>query len=248
MIDIHSHILPGLDDGARSMDDALDMLRMAAAAGTTDMVATPHASPPFRFDPDTVERAIADLQSAAGPSVRIHYGCELHMTLENMEDALRRPGQYSIGHAGYLLVEFSPLAVPRNSGEVLARLARAGLRPIVAHPERNPILRECLTELEEWTCHGCLLQVTAQSLLGRFGKSARGSSQVLIGRGLVHLVASDAHDPRHRPPVLDEAFREVADRSSEEIARRLFEENPRAVLDGLPVAIVSRKKRWAALW
>jgi protein-tyrosine phosphatase len=247
MIDIHTHILPGLDDGARTLEEALGMLRMAAAAGTTDMVASSHANPQFAFDPQVAEERIAELQGAAGDSIRIHYGCELHMTLEGIENALHSPEEYSIGHRGYLLVEFSDFLIPKSSGGILDQMIDRGLHPIVAHPERNPILRTRMSELEAWVERGCSMQVTAHSLLGRFGKSAKAASHQLMARGLVHYLASDAHDLQHRPPVLDEVRRYVEETFDAEAADRLLLENPQAVLDGFPVAsgpVHVRKRPW----
>jgi protein-tyrosine phosphatase len=251
MIDIHTHILPGLDDGACSLEEALGMLRMASAAGTTDMVASSHANPQFAFDPHVAEERIAELQGAAGDSIRVHYGCELHMSLEGIENALRFPEEYSIGHRGHLLVEFSDFQVPKNSSGILGRMIDRGLHPIVAHPERNPILRTRMSELETWVGQGCSMQVTASSLLGRFGKSAKTASHQLMARGLVHFLASDAHDLQHRPPVLDEVRRYVEETFDPEAADRLLVENPQSVLEGFPVAsgpVHVRKRPWYSLW
>jgi protein-tyrosine phosphatase len=247
MIDIHTHILPGVDDGARDLEEAVGMVRMAADAGTTDMVATPHADPTFAFDSQVTEQRIAELQDAAGDSVRIHYGCELHLTLEGIENALRSPGAYSIGHRGYLLVEFSDILVPRTSGEIFRRMMDRGLRPIIAHPERNPLLCRRMSELEAWVGDGCSMQVTAHSLLGRFGKLAKAAGHELMARGLVHLLASDAHDQKHRPPVLDEVRRYVEETFDREAADRLLRENPQSVLGGFPLAsgpLRARKRPW----
>src|ERR1039457_2850935 len=98
MIDIHSHILPGLDDGSESLEESVEMLRQAAAAGTSDIVASPHANQDYAFDPLLVERRIGELQAAVGDAPQIHYGCDFHLTLENIDDALRSPGKYSIDH------------------------------------------------------------------------------------------------------------------------------------------------------
>ncbi|MBZ5724254.1 MAG: exopolysaccharide biosynthesis protein [Acidobacteriia bacterium] len=247
MIDIHSHILFGVDDGPETLEESLAMVRMAAACGTTDMVATAHANLKYEFDAQAVERKVAQLQEAVGPSPRIHYGCELHLTLENVEDAVRSPGKYSIGHRGYVLVEFSDFLVPKTTPQVFARMMEAGLRPIVAHPERNPIMQKRLSELEGWVRQGALLQVTAQSFFGRFGRSAKASAHDLMGRGLVHFLASDAHHAEHRPPGLDEAREYVARNFGAPAARRVLEENPRAVLAGeplppVPIAIKRRKR------
>src|SRR5215510_8528407 len=109
MVDVHSHILPGLDDGSGSIEESVAMLRMAADAGTTDIVATPHASTEFVFDAGVVEQKIIEVQAAAGGDIRVHYGCDFHLTMENIEDAMAHPGKYSINHLGYLMVEFSDL-------------------------------------------------------------------------------------------------------------------------------------------
>src|SRR4051812_20286960 len=193
MIDIHSHILPGLDDGAETPEESLAMVRMAAAAGTTDIVASPHANEKYVFNPETVKRKIRELQAAVGESPRIYFGCDFHMTVENLDDALRSPEKYSINHRGYLLVEFSDFHIPKTTSTIFDRLMHAGMRPIVTHPERNQFLQNKLADLETWVAQGALVQVTVQSLLGRFGKSARSVAHELMERGLVHFLASDAH-------------------------------------------------------
>jgi protein-tyrosine phosphatase len=251
MIDIHSHILPGLDDGSKTVEESVAMLRQAAAAGTTDIVASPHANQDYDFDPLVVERLIGELQAAAGDTPQIHYGCDFHLTLENIEDALRLPGKYSIDHRGYLLVEFSDFFIPKTTEDVFARMMKAGIRPIVTHPERNQLLQRRLPELEEWVAQGVHLQVTAQSLLGRFGRTAKTCAHELMARGLVHFLASDAHDTKWRTTALDEARQYVDRRFGPEVGVRLFEENPRAALAGVPLTAVPlaiRRKPWYEIW
>jgi protein-tyrosine phosphatase len=247
VIDIHSHILPGLDDGSKDLEESVAMLRMAADAGTTDIVASPHANQEYTFDPQEVERKIGQLQAAVGDMPRIHYGCDFHLTLENIEDALRSPGKYSIDHRGYLLVEFSDFLVPKTTDQIFATMLRAGLRPIVTHPERNQLLQNKLPQIEAWVALGALVQVTAHSLLGQFGKAAKKSADELMGHGLAHFVASDAHDTRWRTTDLAEASRYVDKSFGGETAQRVFEDNGRAVLAGVdisPVPMPIRKKKW----
>src|ERR1035437_6870191 len=251
MIDIHSHILPGLDDGSKSLQESVAMLRQAAAAGTTDIVASPHANQDYAFDPLVVEQKIGELQAAVGDAPRIHYGCDFHLTLENTYDALRSPGKYSIDHRGYLLVEFSDFLIPKPTDQIFARMMKAGLRPIVNHPERNQLLHRRLPELEAWVAQGAHLQVTAQSFLGRFGKTAKECAHELMGRGLVHFLASDAHDTKWRPPPLDKSRQYVDRRFGPEAGLRLFEENPRSALAGVPLTAVPLpilRKPWYAFW
>lgn len=247
MIDIHSHILPDLDDGAGTIEESLAMLRMAAAAGTTDIVATPHANSEFVFDPNRVSHEIEVLQSRAGDIPRIHYGCDFHLSPENIEDALRAPTKYAINHRSYLLVEFSERSIPKTTRQIFSAMRAAGIRPVITHPERNRLLKKRLGELESWVELGCSLQVTAQALLGLFGAHARDFSHVLMSRGLVHFLASDAHDAEHRTTVLQPAWEYVAERFGAETARRLLIENPQAAIKGAPLAFtVPRppKKRW----
>jgi len=250
MIDIHSHVLPGFDDGAGSAEEAIEMLRMAAAAGTTDIVASSHSNAKFAFDPVRAALTIAELQQAARDIPRIHYGCELHFTLENVEAVLRSPETWSIDHSGYVLIEFSDFVIPKTSGEILARLAAAGTRPILVHPERNPILQKNLRELEPWIRHGSLVQVTVQSLLGRFGRRAMTAGEYLLDHGMVHFLASDAHDGKHRPPVLTGGWRFVEEKFGVETAERLFVTNPQAALSGAPIHRCdarARRKAWYSL-
>jgi len=247
MIDIHSHILPELDDGSRSLEESIAMVRMAAGNGTTDMVATPHANLEYSFDPELVQAKIAELQAACGDAVLIHYGCDFHLTTDNIRDALGDPRKYSIDHNGYLLVEFSDLLIPRTTGEIFRQMLDAGLRPIVTHPERNPLLQRRLAEIEEWVRMGCLMQVTALSFAGRFGRESKSVSEEMMQRGLVHVVASDAHDTAHRPPTLKEIFSHLAKDYGEQTAVALLEENPRAILAGVPLApgpLPVRRKKW----
>jgi protein-tyrosine phosphatase len=232
MIDIHSHVLPDLDDGAKSLDEAVEMLRIAERAGTTDLVATPHANLEFRFQPEAISRKIAALQAAAGLSVRLHRGCDFHLYFDNIQDALANPSKYTINGKSYLLVEFPDLLIAKTTPEVFARLREAGMVPIITHPERNFLLHHRLDDLQSWIELGCLVQVTAQSLLGRFGREARCVGQQLMKRGMVHFIASDAHDAGDRTPRLGEAYRYVAKYFGEETAQALFVTNPRAVLSG----------------
>jgi protein-tyrosine phosphatase len=249
VIDIHSHILFGLDDGARTLEESTAMVRMAAAAGTTDIVATPHANNQYAYDPEIIERKLAELRLAAGDAIRIHRGCDFHLTPENIADAIHWPAKYSIGGNGYLLVEFSDHMVPETAGEIFGSMLNAGLRPIITHPERNPLLQKKMELIEAWVERGCLVQVTAYSPLGRFGKTAKAAADRLLASGLVHFLASDAHDCKHRPPALDEPWKHIAKEFGEPAARALLETNPAAALAGAtePPAPVKMRKKWFGL-
>jgi protein-tyrosine phosphatase len=254
MIDIHSHILPGLDDGSPDLEVSVAMARLAAESGTTDLVASPHADLQFEFDPAVTERKIAELAEASGSAVRIHYGCDFHLHYENVQDALANPSKYAINHKCYVLVELSELLVLKTADDVLERMCGAGMVPIITHPERNSVLQHHIEKLEAWVRNGCSVQVTAQSLLGRFGRKAQAFTVDLLKRDLVHFVASDGHDCHKRPPRLDEAFTRVRDEFGDAAAQRLFAANPAAALAGEPLPLAEEDnagiapRKWWRLW
>src|SRR5437588_11975332 len=111
MVDIHSHILPELDDGAKSLEESIEMLEIAVAAGTTDIVGTPHSNAEFAFRPDLIQEKIATLQSAMKDRIQIHSGCDFHLSYDNIQDALAHPTKYTINNRCYLLVEFSDASI-----------------------------------------------------------------------------------------------------------------------------------------
>jgi protein-tyrosine phosphatase len=200
-----------------------------------------------------VESRIAQLAEAAGGVIRIHYGCDFHLHYENVQDALANPSKYAINHKRYVLVELSELLVLKAADDVLERIRAAGMIPIVTHPERNTVLQRHPEKLQAWVGNGCLLQVTGQSLLGRFGRKARAFSVELLRRDLVHFVASDGHDCQKRPPRLDDSFAWVRDEFGAGAAERLFTANPAAVLAGedLPPAgdgVQAAPRKWWRPW
>ena len=248
MIDIHCHILPGMDDGAKTLEESISMVRMAAASGTTDIVATPHANPQYRFEPEVIERKVSELRSATCDAVQIHVGCDFHLSATNIEDALANPTKYTINHRSYVLVEFADFLIPPTSTEIFRRMRVAGMTPIITHPERNRLLQINLEQIRGWVENECLVQVTAQSFLSRFGKSAKDAADDLMRSGLVHFVASDAHGPKGRTPDLAEAYRYVASTYGPSQAERLFVANPKAALLGEPLewfdSMPRKRRRW----
>jgi protein-tyrosine phosphatase len=252
LVDIHSHVLYGLDDGAQTLDDSIALVRMAAEAGTTDLVATPHASPAYRFEPELIQDRLREVEAASGAILRLYTGCDFHLSYENIQDALVQPRKYTINQNRYLLVEFSDLLIFRNTGDIFDRLQGAGMTPIITHPERNGLLRRRIDDLAAWVEAGCYLQVTAQSLMGRFGKQAQEFARALLDRGLVHFIASDGHDVERRPPTMDAAFAWLASNYGHTLAEVLCILNPRAALAGDPVDLpqleTQRARKWYRLW
>ncbi len=225
------------------------MLKMAADTGTTDIVATPHADLRFKFDAELVAERIRELAAATGNVPQIHSGCDFHFSLENVQAALANPSQFTINGLSYLMVEFADNFIPPSAEDVFREFAIHGIVPVITHPERNPILQGSHELLRKWIQLGCLVQVTAQSLTGRFGKAANRTAWALLRKSLVHVVASDAHDTEQRPPRLDRACKILTAEMGAEAASLLLEENPAAVIRGERVWIQAAvpsppKKKW----
>jgi len=249
LIDLHSHALPGFDDGAPDAAAALAMCRMAARSGTTDLVLTPHCNNRYAFDAERVEAARQELQAAVGTALHLHRGCDLHLSAQNIEAALSDASRFTINGHKYLLVEFSDELLFQGTSEVFERFRDAGIVPVITHPERNRHLRRHPRRLARWIQRGCLIQITAQSLLGGFGERAQEAAIELMDRQLVHFIASDAHNLERRPPVLMDAYDFVLDRWGDQRADLLFVDNPWAALWGEriepPKPRLSRRRSWS---
>ncbi len=252
MIDIHCHLLPGVDDGPADEATAIAMCQMAAASGTTEVVATPHANASYEYAPERNEEMRQRLQAAVGTKPRIHLGCDFHLNYDNIEAALTEPSRFTINGGRYLLVEFSDQIISQGTSAVFARMREAGLTPIITHPERNALLQDDRARLAAWVHRGCLIQITGDSLLGRFGRRAQSAAIALVDANLAHIVASDGHDLEKRPPVLAGSFDFVVDRWGEDIAEALFVDRPRAVVENQPIQPPQprrhHRKRWWAFW
>jgi protein-tyrosine phosphatase len=232
MVDIHCHILPALDDGAKSLDESVEMAETAISEGITHVVATPHADGNFRFDFDLVQKRRSELQAQVGDRLQLATGCDFHLNVENLRDIRPDPSKYSLNQKRYLLVEFADFAIPPAAEEALHQLQLLGLSLIVTHPERNPLIRAQPQRLLRWVEQGCYVQVTAQSLLGKWGESAKRKVEEWLDQQIVHFFASDAHNTDKRPLRLRETYDVVAERWGETLAQSLFRGNPLAAFEG----------------
>jgi protein-tyrosine phosphatase len=201
LVDLRAQVLWGVDDGPRSLAQSTAMLQVAADHGTTDIVVAPRASFEYPFDPSLIARRVEEIRAHWDGPVRIHTGCAFHFGLGNIRDALANPHKYTINGGNHLLVEFPDVMVPPASEDILNKVRAKGIVPIICHPERNPILQRSPERLQAWISMGCLLQVTARSISGHFGKTAQQCAWYLIRVGMVHVIASAAFDASHRPRV-----------------------------------------------
>ena len=239
MIDIHSHVLPAVDDGAKTIAEAIRMCRMAARDGCETLVCTPHQrNDTWPNDRIRVLRSLLEeVRSQVGDTPRLLLGGEIRVDSDLVEDMkdISAAGILSLADSRYLLIEFDRSLTGPDPVVVVDDLTTAGWRPILAHPEFLPQFNRSIDLVEELVSLGALVQVTAMSVTGEFGGEPQASVFDLFEAGLVHFVASDAHGARWRPPGLSKARKVVKKHWGLQTADRVTQANPLAVLRDLPI-------------
>ncbi|HWM94534.1 MAG TPA: CpsB/CapC family capsule biosynthesis tyrosine phosphatase [Thermoanaerobaculia bacterium] len=246
MIDLHCHILPGIDDGPKTLEEAIGMCRVAAAEGCRAMIATPHQRRGvwWNADREAIGGLARELQAAVGPQMRILTGGEVHVDSELLAEVERLPGGgiFTLAGSRYLLLEFDAHGRAGEAISLVHELAVAGWYPVVAHPEFIPWLAEDLELAGRLVSLGASMQVTAMSVTGDFGKGPQADTHALIDAGLAHFVASDCHGLQRRPPGLRRAYQLITGRWGADVAKRLVSDNPRAVVQNRPLPELERPK------
>jgi protein-tyrosine phosphatase len=238
MIDIHTHLIPGVDDGAATLGEAHAALAELARQEVHAAVATPHLDGSLTRQPERLQRRLAELDAGwtrllrAGerhPRLRLERGVEL--MLDTPDPDLSDP-RLRLGGTSFVLVEFAGMTVPPGETEALRRLAERGWRPVVAHPERYPAVQRDPARVAAWREAGCHLQVNAGSLLGRYGNAARAAAFELLRRGAVSYLASDHH--ARGTPHLEAARERLRDLGGSEQGALLLAINPERLLNDEP--------------
>ena len=236
MIDLHSHILPGLDDGAATLADSRELARAALADGVRAIAATPHVrAADYPTSVQAMEAGVASVRQdfeEHGIEIEVLHGGEI--ALDRLGDLSREElERFTIGQTGrYLLVEFPYSGWPLGLEQQLFELRLAGIESLLAHPERNREVQSDPARLEPLVAAGALVQLTAASLDGRIGRSSQATAESLISGGLAHVIASDAHTPEVREVGLAAAAKSLKDKG---LARWLVEDAPAAIAAGDPV-------------
>lgn len=252
MIDLHCHLLPGIDDGAKDMDTALTMARMAVADGIRVLACTPHIYPGV-FENDTlgIQAAIEGLQTRLdeeGIALRLVIGADAHVTPE-LPRRLREGTVPRLGNTRYFLLEPPHHVAPPRLDEYVFNLIAGGLVPVVTHPERLTWIGAHYDLFAGLVRQGAWMQVTAGSLTGRFGAEAKYWGERMVDEGLVHILATDAHGMRGRPPLLAEGAAAAARYVGKDEAANMVEVRPAGILENLspgklpPLPVRSRESR-----
>ena len=240
--------MPEIDDGARSMEEAVEMARIAAEDGIEYMVSTPHMFNGLSANPEPseiLERVAALNEAINNPKgLKILPGNEVHVS-HDIADHARNNRVMKINQQNYMLVEFPQLTVPIGADELFYKLLIQGVRPILVHPERNGQLQANPSTVGKFVDCGVYIQVTAMSVTGEFGPAAKATADTLLRHNCVHFLATDTHRPEKRPPVLSRGRDAAAAIIGADAARLLVEDNPLAVVKGeaiVPPAVIPYEK------
>ena len=210
MIDIHSHILPGIDDGSKDMEMSIEMLKMAQEKGTKTMVATPHyVKNIYENNYEQVFAVHQELKlaaAAAGIKVEILLGQEVMLDKHSLK-LCKEKKLRGINGTSYMLVEFPMDKLPADALDLIYELRLLNIKPIIAHPERYEYINGAPTNINDFIEEGCFFQINTGSLEGLFGKKVQSCAKLLIREGLANFIASDAHSLNRRCPGLIEGFR-----------------------------------------
>jgi protein-tyrosine phosphatase len=232
-IDIHCHILPGLDDGPLTIEESLKMIEIAKQDGISHIFATPHIIDGM-YDNGTgkILDSVKRLRAHVSDTVNIFYGADVRITFDLIEK-IERKEVLTLNSPRYMLIEFPEYIVPPHVDNLIFNLRHRGITPIITHPERHLRLMRDLPALSALREEGALCQITAMSITGGFGRSVKKACFTMIEKELVDFVASDAHNSKGRPPILSKAYEDIDKRFGRDISDRIFFSNPKMVVEAV---------------
>ncbi|MBW1797522.1 MAG: tyrosine protein phosphatase [Deltaproteobacteria bacterium] len=237
MIDLHCHILPGIDDGPVSQDESLAMARRAEEDGIHTIVATPHTLNGIHLNParEIISKVDALQEILLNNHIQIHLcaASDVHLCPHILELVASGDALTINDAKKYILLELPSQAIPKGVKDEIFELKLNGITPIITHPERNAIIQHDLNILYDLVSMGAISQVTAMSITGDFGVFVKRAAEIMLKKRLVHIIASDAHGADKRPPALSRAVEHTAEiLGSYEEAMRMVTEVPAAILSG----------------
>lgn len=255
MLDLHSHILFGIDDGAQTLEESVALAQQAVKEGITHIIATPHYKPSQYINKAPKIRALVDLLQMEldnrGVALTVFPGQEVRISENLLAEIDAGDIQFLDEGNRYVLIEFPTLVIPTYTQALFYELQSRGIVPVIAHPERNAKIIKDITILEELVAGGALAQLTAASLIGEFGDDLVDLSHKMLEKGLVHVIASDAHNLDNRPFYMAKAFAQVDKLYGEKMTTWL-QENAKAICNGEPIlerpSFMDKKKRFFGLF
>ncbi|CEO10629.1 putative tyrosine-protein phosphatase CapC [[Clostridium] sordellii] len=240
MIDIHCHILPGVDDGSKNLSESIEMAKIAYDEGIRTIINTSHYHTDFKYKKGKeLNKVLNDFNKALkveGIDLNIILGNELYYT-EDLFENFENLDFYSLNSSRYLLIEFSPNNFPKNIVDIVYEIKLRGYIPVLAHVERYPKVQENPNLIYDCINEGALIQVNASSITGKNGTEAQKTSDILLKNKMIHFIATDAHSSTRRRPLIKEAYEYVSQKYSRELAEKLFLENQKVIIENTELEI-----------
>ncbi len=234
-VDIHSHLLPALDDGPEDIEESIHIIKEAYRDGTRALCLTPHQREGlYENSPQKIKKSFKKLIHRVRQEnipIKLYLGADIHIRWNILEE-LEQGNLLTIAEGSYFLLELPSIGILSQLKDLLFNLKLQGYTPILTHPEREQAMSRYMKDIENWVESGGLVQITAISITGEYGELIRKNSILLLKKGLVHVVSSDAHTMTIRPPYLSKAYNMIRSLLGNDNAQRLFYHNPLMVLNG----------------
>lgn len=245
MIDIHCHILPNVDDGSESLEESIEMAKIAESEGITKIINTSHCHFDFKYKKGNELKLELEKFNQALKEENINIEVLLGNELYYTSDLIERFDEldfFSMNNSKYILMEFSPINFPKNIEDVIYEIKIRGYIPIIAHAERYKQVQEDVNIVLDCIKEGALIQVNASSILGKNGEKAEDTSKKLLDNNMVHFVATDAHSSNRRRPLIKDSYNYILKNYGKEVSEKLFIENPTAVIENRDISILNPTK------